>query len=528
MDAAIAETAERKQRSPAPKSVITPQQAAVKARPHPSLCEIHTRVLLNEVTQALGHHATLVDITDEELDRLARQGFNWLWFLGVWKTGTAARKLSQSSVGLQTELRRALPDLRKKDVCGSCFAIQAYEVHPDFGGNGALERLRARIHARGMRLLLDFVPNHTALDHEWVRTNHHYYVCGTEEQIEREPHNYTRPELLDSVLAYGRDPHFAGWPDTLQLNYANPDLQDAMASELESIAELCDGVRCDMPMLLLPDVFERTWGQRPAPFWPHAIERVHARHPEFLFLAEAYWELEWALQQQGFDYTYDKRLYERLRDGKAQLVRDHFGASPEFQRKSVRFLENHDEARAAAAFPDGQHQAAAVLTYLCPGLRFFHHGQMEGLTKRTSVHLSRAAPEPVNTGLRQFYERLLSCLRNPVVREGEWQLLECSPAWDGNWSNDSYICFAWRGRARCPLLVAVNFAPHQSQCYVRAPFEEFRGQPLRLRDLTGKAVYSRHADDLLGHGLYLDLPAWGYHVFELTASPEDQGVATGK
>jgi hypothetical protein len=248
--------------------------------------------------------------------------------------------------------------------------------------------------------------------------------------------------------------------------------------------------------------------------------RASGRHPEFLFVAEAHWELEWTLQQQGFDYTYDKRLYDRLRDGKAQPVRDHFRASPEFQRKSVRFLENHDAPRAATAFPDAQYQAAAILTYFCPGLRFFHQGQTEGLTKKISVHLSRVAPEPVNTGVHQFYERMLSCLRNPVVREGEWQVLECAQAWDGNWTHDSYICFAWRGRAGSAVIVTVNYAPHQSQCYVRAPFEEFRGNPLRLRDLTGEAVYVRHADELLGHGLYLDLPAWGYHVFELTVSPE--------
>ena len=153
-----------------------------------------------------------------------------------------------------------------------------------------------------------------------------------------------------SVLAYGRDPYFAGWPDTLQLNYAEPGLQEAMASELESIAGMCDGVRCDMAMLILPDVFERTWGLRPTSFWPMATQRARARHPGFLFMAEVYWDLEWTLQQQGFDYTYDKRLYDRLCEGHARPVRDHFRADMDFQRKSARFLENHDEPRAAATF----------------------------------------------------------------------------------------------------------------------------------------------------------------------------------
>ena len=86
-----------------------------------------------------------------------------------------------------------------------------------------------------------------------------------------------------------------------------------MARELERIATMCDGVRCDMAMLILPDVFERTWGRRPEPFWPRTIERVRKAAPSFLFMAEVYWDLEWELQQQGFNYTYDKRLYDRLR-----------------------------------------------------------------------------------------------------------------------------------------------------------------------------------------------------------------------
>ena len=152
------------------------------------------------------------------------------------------------------------------------------------------------------------------------------------------------------LLAHGRDPYFAGWPDTLQLNYANPATQEAMICELRKIAGQCDGVRCDMAMLLLPEVFERTWGLRPEPFWPHAIERVREQVPNFRFMAEVYWDMEWTLQQQGFDYTYDKRLYDRLRDGHARPVREHFRAEPDYQEKMARFVENHDEPRAAAAF----------------------------------------------------------------------------------------------------------------------------------------------------------------------------------
>ena len=189
------------------------------------------------------------------------------------------------------------------------------------------------------------------------------------------------------MLAHGRDPYFPGWPDTLQLNYGNPATQEAMIAELVKIAGQCDGVRCDMAMLVLPDVFERTWNIQAQPFWPRATERVRERAPGFCFMAEVYWDLEWTLQQQGFDYTYDKRLYDRLRDGHARPVREHFHAGLDYQNKMARFLENHDEPRAAATFPADVHQAAAVITFLSPGLRFFHQGQFEGRRKRISPHL---------------------------------------------------------------------------------------------------------------------------------------------
>jgi hypothetical protein len=488
----------------------------------PTLYQINTRVLLTGLSRSLGRPATLDDVPDEELDRIAQEGFDWVWFLGVWQTGAAGRKVSLENAGWRREFQALLPDFSDADVCGSCFAIQSYTVHRDFGGAPALQRLRQRLDKRGMRLLLDFVPNHTAPDHPWVQQHPGYYVHGTEQQLERAPQNYARVAISggNAVLAYGRDPYFDGWPDTFQLNYANPALQEAMASELESIATLCDGVRCDMAMLVLPDVFERTWGLRPASFWPNAIQRARAGHPGFLFMAEVYWDMEWTLQQQGFDYTYDKRLYDRLRDGHARPVRDHFRADPDFQRRSARFLENHDEPRAAATFPFEMHQAAAVLTYLCPGLRFFHQGQAEGFREKIPVHLSRGPVEAVNPDLRKFYDRLLSTLRRPEPGDGQWQLLECSPAWDGNGTWDSFICFAWRGSetrgSNGSSLIVVNYAPNQSQCYLHISLGELKGKTICLRDLMGPAIYERPGDEILSRGLYLDLPAWGYHVFELT------------
>jgi glycosidase len=365
--------------------------------------------------------------------------------------------------------------------------------------------------------MLDFVPNHTGLDHPWVDEHPDYYVSGTELNLASTPKNYARIKTKRGIelLAHGRDPFFPGWPDTLQLNYGNPTTQEAMISQLLKIANQCDGVRCDMAMLVLPDVFERTWGIKAEPFWTKAIERVRAKVPSFRFMAEVYWDLEWTMQQLGFDYTYDKRLYDRLREQHARPVREHFHAGMDYQNKLTRFLENHDEPRAAATFPLEMHKAAAVITFLSPGMRFFHQGEFEGRTKRISPHLSRAPQEQVNLDLDQFYQKLLAALRSPAVREGRWQLMECVAAWDGNPTWDDFIVFGWHLEAGERVIVVVNYSPHQSQCYLKLPIEGLENSHWRLGDQMSAATYDRDGNDLRHRGLYLDMSAWGHHIFTM-------------
>ena len=489
---------------------------------NPSLYQINTRVWLTQLSRELGKPATLDDIPDSDLDRFTELGFDWVWLLSVWQTGSASQKISRSLPALRHEFENTLSDLREEDIEGSGFAITGYTVHARLGGDIALARLRERLRQRGLRLMLDFVPNHTGLDHPWVEEDPEYYIAGSEEDLSRAPHNYKRVgrQQGDLILAYGRDPYFPGWTDTFQLNYGNPATQAAMRMELLKIAGQCDGVRCDMAMLLLPEVFERTWGVPAEPFWPIAIQQIRQRYPDFRLMAEVYWDLEWTLQQQGFDYTYDKRLYDRLRDGHAQAVREHFHADWDYQNRSARFLENHDEPRAAKVFPDDMHKAAAVITFLCPGLRFFHQGEFDGRLKRISPHLVRAPDEPVKEELKQFYDRLLGVLRQSVVREGEWQLLECLPAWDQNWTWDCFVAFGWKGNDGQRVIVAVNYSPNQSQCYVRLPFSDIAGKRWILKDLIGDAVYEREGDHLQARGLYLDEPLWKAMVFSMTSEVE--------
>jgi hypothetical protein len=483
---------------------------------HPALFQVNTRVYIKELSDTLKRQATLDDIPDAFLDELAEKGFSWVYLLSVWKTGEAGRKVSRTNEGWLNEFRSNLPDLKEEDICGSGFAIAGYTLDPFFGKPDGLAKLRDRLHKRGMKLMLDFVPNHTAIDHPWVSAHPEYYIEGNEEALAHAPQNFIKvgEKGKEKIFAYGRDPYFDGWPDTLQLNYGDAGLRKAMTAELNNIADVCDGVRCDMAMLVLPEIFQRTWNIQTEPFWSQAIASVRKGHADFTFMAEVYWDMEWELQQQGFDFTYDKRLYDRLRQGDARPVREHFWADFEYQSHSARFLENHDEPRAAGVFPVDQHKAAAMISFFSPGLRFFHQGQFEGLQKKLSVHLNRRGPEEANADLQQFYDLLLNCLKLPVAHCGHWNLLECTPAWDDNPTFDRFIAFNWSDHHKeLQLTVIVNYAPHQSQCYVKVPVGAGGGALIEFSDQLKRDIYLREASGVMRRGLYVDLPAWGFHAF---------------
>jgi glycosidase len=486
---------------------------------YPSLFQINTRVWLQRLSREAGRRITLADIDDATLDGFVAKGFDWIWLLSVWQIGAAGRAVSRGNPQWRAEFVAILSDLTEDDICGSGFAITAYTVSGRLGGERALAQFREKLARRGIKLMLDFVPNHTAPDHPWVRTHPDYYVEGSEQALASAPQNYLRvtTDRGSRILAYGRDPNFPGWPDTLQLNYANPELQMARIDELIAIAGKCDGVRCDMAMLLLPEIFHRTWGVTPEPFWPKATATVHARYPAFTFMAEVYWDLEWTLQRQGFGYCYDKRLYDRLREGHAGPIRGHLLAGLDYQDKLARFLENHDEPRAASEFAWPQHQAAAIITFLSPGLRFFYQGQFDGARVRVPTHLCRGPIEPTNPEIAAFYTRLLRVLKTGAFRNGAWSQIQPQPAWSDNWTSDGFVAYTWAGPDDSRHLVAVNYAGNQAQCRLPLPFPELRGKQVCLTDVMGTEVYNRDGSDVVDHGLYIDHAPWHFNVFELRA-----------
>jgi hypothetical protein len=387
-------------------------------------------------------------------------------------------------------------------------------VDAHLGGETGLAVARRELAKRGMKLLLDFVPNHVAPDHRWVLEHSDYFIQGTSEEATNNPSSYI--EVQGKFYACGKDPNFPPWPDVLQLNAFAPALRQAAKETVLSIAAQCDGVRCDMAMLMLNQIFARTWGDRagqppPIDYWRDVIPAVKSVYPDFCLIAEAYWDLEWELQQQGFDFCYDKRLYDRLEQGDPGSIRLHLGADLAYQEKLLRFLENHDEPRAAAAFSGAREGAAAVIASSLPGARLFHEGQLQGRKIRLPVFLGKRPAEPVDQGLQTFYEKLLEAIHAPVFHDGAWKLCECS-GWPDNQSCQNLVAWNWVNDNDRRLII-VNFCERAVQGRVQVPWGEIPGTAWHLTDAFSGWSCDRDGDEMSSAGLYVELQAWSFYFF---------------
>nr|WP_269117413.1 alpha-amylase family glycosyl hydrolase [Ramlibacter monticola] len=464
----------------------------------------------------LGRGVTLDSVPEAEWDAIATLGFDAVWFMGVWQRSPAGREIAARNADLQADFRRALPDFRGEDNAGSPYCVRDYVVDPRLGGRAGLARARAALARRGLRLVLDFVPNHVAPDHPWAAGHPDYFVRGCAQDAERDPSSFVA--VGGHVFACGRDPYFPAWPDVLQLDAFSAGLRAAAIDTVRDIASQCDAVRCDMAMLMLDAVFARTWGSRVAApraldYWRELIPAVRQQHADFRFVAEAYWDLEWELQQQGFDWCYDKRLVDRLEHADAESVRLHLCAELAFQRKLLRFIENHDEPRAAAAFPPAKARAAALLALTQCGARLLHEGQLEGRRVRLPVFLARRPQEPVDEELRAFYRTLLAATADRTFHDGDWTLCERG-GWADNPSWRDVVGWCWR-RGDARFLVAVNLSERPAQAQVQLPWEDLAGRSWQLDDLLSQARYDRDGDTMRQPGLYVDLPPWGFHLLRI-------------
>jgi hypothetical protein len=485
----------------------------------PYLYEINTWPWLHQLSVEAGRPVDLSTVPDERWAALADAGFDAVWLMGVWARSAAGAAIALNNTELVESFHAVLPDYRPDDVVGSPYCVADYQVDSRLGGRDGLAHARAALARHGLGLVLDFVPNHVAPDHPWTRTNPELFVRGSSQDLEDDPGSFVA--IDGSVLARGRDPYFPAWPDVVQLNAFAPALRAGVVDTLRDIAEQCDGVRCDMAMLMMNGVFAKTWGARVgAPpeqdYWPAVIPAVRQTHPGFRFIAEAYWDLEWALQQQGFDFCYDKRLYDRLVAGDTRQVRPHLSADRQYQQRLVRFIENHDEPRAAAVFDERRQRVAAVAALTQTGARLIHDGQFDGRKVRLPVFLGRYPDEATDRELSGFYHTLLAALKDSTFRTGTWTLCDCT-GWPGNDTTADLVAWCWDGESR--WLIVVNLSDAEASGLVRAPWNDLRGGAFTLTDPTTNAEFERTGDDLTD-GLYVELAPWGWHLLRVTSNDD--------
>ncbi|MBZ0268692.1 alpha-amylase, partial [bacterium] len=457
----------------------------LRRRSHPMLLEIATRPWLAGFSREAGRNIPLHEVPDEALDEISHAGFDAVWLMGMWTTGPKAKQLALGYPDLRATYDRLLPGWTEDDVAGSAYSIAAYDPPAAAGGRDGLRRLRERLHERGVGLVLDFVPNHMGIDHPWLDERPDLFVRGTAEDPGRAPLDWfvhTTPDGEERVFAHGRDPHFCGWSDTVQIDYRKRATREAMTELVADLATLADGLRCDVAMLVLEDVFRSTWGagkvDEPGDFWSEAIPAVRANHPELALLAEVYWGMEDRMIGVGFDWAYDKDLLDRLCAGAPVPIRETVNRDAAHHACRCHFLENHDEERAWSVLGPERSVAAAVTAYTLPGLRFFQEGQAEGHRERPPVQMARTPDQPGDERARELYDALIRALRDPVLDNGVWSPVAFEDVEED--SADGLVGSCWRGGDRMVLAIS-NFADEAGRGHVRLPLAE-EGPPVRIFD----------------------------------------------
>ncbi|MCB9369428.1 MAG: alpha-amylase [Calditrichaeota bacterium] len=477
-----------------------------------TILEINTRLWLQRLGK--GKTVSLGDVGAEHFDRWQSRCVEAIWLMGIWKPSPASREIARTHEGLKGDYSAVLPDWTPDDVVASPYALIGYEVNPELGGEEGLKKFRENLHARGIKLILDFVPSHTACDHPWIKSHPEYYVQGTEEDLRRDPVTWfgVETEQGPKVIAHGRDPYFPAWSDTAQPDMRKLDTQLAVANELLSVASRCDGVRCDMAMLVLSHIFTKTWGGDMREFWPNAIRQVREKYPEFILIAEVYWGLDLELNEMGFDYTYDKDPVDWA-TGPTGFSRVQFDYDEAKHRRRVRFLENHDEERIASRLSFLPHRAAATWVFTLPSANLFYQGQFSGAKLKAPVQLNRMPHEKHDPQIAEFYDVLMPIVAHEARKNGSWKFLHPRQAWQGNESHWQILSHAWDHDDR-HLRVFVNWADYRSQCWVDLSFGNLQGKEVILRDMLSDKVYIRDGVELMMRGIYLDLEPWEAHAFD--------------
>ncbi len=209
-----------------------------------------------------------------------------------------------------------------------------------------------------------------------------------------------------------------------------------------------------------------------------------------------------------FDFTYDKTLYDLLLAGDPGKLRDHLAEDLEYQTRSVRFLENHDEPRLAHELPPDRRAAALVLALTLPGMRFIHDGQIEGRRTRMTIQRAVRPTEPPDPASIALHAQLFELLRTPALRDGAFRVLRAT---------GSILAHRWE-HERDSFIIAVNYSAETAHARVPIELHGIEGRDVVLRDQLSGVDYARDGSELVdpSRGLHVVLAPWQAHVFRVT------------
>ena len=486
---------------------------------NPTLLQVSARPWLYQLSQERGTTIkSLKQIPDDVFDSIKARGFDFLWVMGVWDVGTYGYQHDRTTQSLVEGFKTLLDDYTDEDAIGSPYAITDYNCNPELcpGGDDDLVWLRKKLNGMGIKLMLDFVPNHSALDSPWMdQSQLEYYIRAPKDTQSPDPAKYYK-----NGVAYGNMQWSSPWTDVGQLNYWNPKLREHMTTKLLKVASLADGIRCDMAYIILNEPFSKAWEtelnswgwSRPSDeFWGPAIKTVKAQYPDTIFLAEVYGDYFKNLITEGFDYTYDKELLDKFKSGHLDNIRGWISYMTEWDDHQCRFLENHDDNRAVEAFGGSvtKSLAAALATYTLPGMRFFFQDQWYGYKNKLDVHLRRSKKEDKSTEAETLYNKLIPIIQDETFKNGEWTNLSIT-------GSDAWRLMAWKwvnnttGEKR---LIVVDFSEVKAGGNVVLSDVSGSGS-IKIKELLSDTEYERDADALRSSGLGVIIDPWSAQIFQ--------------
>lgn len=485
-------------------------------RTNPHVLEISAHRWFNKIERDLGRKITLADIPEKYLFEIKAAGFDALWLMGIWEESLTSRQIARTDAPINNYIKKLVPDYKREDIFGSPYSICSYKVDKKFGDRTSLLKFKEKLNENGLSLILDFVGNHFSVDHPLTWQEPDLFISSKKEPSDKELFYQNKNGVW---IAHGKDPYYAPWTDSAQLNLFNPKTRQMLMQALLEICPLCDGLRCDMVMLMLNKVHKEIWGkyinyEMPGEeFWPQAIRTIKEKFPSFSFVAEVYWGLESEVQDLGFDFTYDKILYDRLLFSNPPQIAAHLSAEHLYQKKTLRFIANHDEEAPIAAFGSKQRSfAAAVVAYTLSGGRLFTSSQLYGVKHRLPIQYVPSAIYSDEEVL-SFYKKMLGIINHPCFHGGQW-FLKTASSYDGkDLSHQNILTWMWTQNTTCKVVV-INYSNQRSK------FKLFMDKLPKTQDICLKDEFLNTFlmvpyDDLKNNGLTLDFAPYDFKIFSV-------------